>query len=112
MAGAPGSPTCPGLPWSLPGPKTMGLPDFLYAVLDATACAAFFKESRMKCAGATKLHRKSGVAHDRICRIPQIELWVGKAFNRIYLLLQHRLLRDCFVSAISPRTARSGNRYS
>ena len=25
-------------------------PDFLYAALDATACAAFFKESRMKCA--------------------------------------------------------------
>jgi len=35
-------------------------PDFLYAALDAIACAAFFKESRMKCANATKLHRKSG----------------------------------------------------
>jgi hypothetical protein len=35
-------------------------PDFLYAALDTTACAAFFKESRMKCANATKLHRKSG----------------------------------------------------
>ena len=27
-------------------------PDFLYAALDTTACAAFFKESRMKCAEA------------------------------------------------------------
>jgi hypothetical protein len=38
----------------------MGDPDFLYAALDATAYAAFSKESRMKCAEATKLHRKSG----------------------------------------------------
>jgi hypothetical protein len=38
----------------------MGRPDFRYAALDVTACAAFFQESRMKCAGATKLHRKSG----------------------------------------------------
>ena len=37
-----------------------GDPDFLYAALDTAAYAAFFKESRMKCAGATKLHRKSG----------------------------------------------------
>src|ERR1700691_2861568 len=35
-------------------------PDFLYAAPDATAYAAFFKESRMKCAGATNPHRKSG----------------------------------------------------
>jgi hypothetical protein len=35
-------------------------PDFLYAALDATAYAAFVKESRKKRAGATKLHRKSG----------------------------------------------------
>ncbi len=45
---------------SVPGPKTTGDPDFLYAALDTTAYAAFFKESRMKCAAATKLHRKSG----------------------------------------------------
>jgi hypothetical protein len=32
-------------------------PDFQDAALDATAYAAFVKESRMKCAGATKLHR-------------------------------------------------------
>jgi hypothetical protein len=37
-------------------------PDFLYAALDATAYAAFVKESRKKRAGATKLHRKSGEA--------------------------------------------------
>ena len=35
-------------------------PDFLYAALDATAYAAFVKESRKKRAGATKLNRKSG----------------------------------------------------
>jgi hypothetical protein len=40
------------------GRKRWGDPDFLYAALETTACAAFFKESRMKCAGATKLRRK------------------------------------------------------
>ena len=40
-------------------------PDFLYAALDATAYSAFVKESRKKRGGATKLHRKSGGAHDR-----------------------------------------------
>jgi hypothetical protein len=44
------------------GRKRWGVPDFLYAALDVTAYAAFFKESRLKCAGATKLHRESGVA--------------------------------------------------
>jgi hypothetical protein len=39
-------------------------PDSLYAALDATAYAAFVKESRKKRAGATKLHRKSGEARD------------------------------------------------
>jgi hypothetical protein len=38
----------------------MGDPDFLYAAPDMTACAAFIKESRMRFANATKLHRKSG----------------------------------------------------
>jgi hypothetical protein len=38
----------------------MGDPDFLYAASDMTACAAFSKESRMRFANATKLHRKSG----------------------------------------------------
>jgi hypothetical protein len=40
-------------------------PDFLYAALDATAYAAFVKESRKKRAGATKLHRNSGEARDQ-----------------------------------------------
>jgi 4Fe-4S ferredoxin len=35
-------------------------PDFLYAALDTTACAAFIKESRMNFANANQLHRKSG----------------------------------------------------
>jgi hypothetical protein len=36
-------------------------PNFLYAALDRTACAPFFKERRMKSREPTKLHRKSGV---------------------------------------------------
>ena len=37
-------------------------PDFLYAALDTTACAAFIKESRMKFANANQLHRNPGSA--------------------------------------------------
>jgi hypothetical protein len=33
-----------------------------HAALDMAACAAFVKESRMKCANAIKFHRKSGEA--------------------------------------------------
>jgi hypothetical protein len=33
-----------------------------HAALDMAACAAFVKESRMKCANAIKFHRKSGGA--------------------------------------------------
>jgi hypothetical protein len=33
-----------------------------HAALDIAACAAFVKESSMKCANATKFHRKSGGA--------------------------------------------------
>jgi hypothetical protein len=36
-------------------------PIFLYAALERTACAALFKESRMKFWEPTKLHRKSGM---------------------------------------------------
>src|SRR5271155_562594 len=36
-------------------------PNFLYAALERTACAPFFKERRMKSREPTKLHRKSGV---------------------------------------------------
>jgi hypothetical protein len=36
-------------------------PNFLYAALDRTACAALFKESRMKFREPTKLNRKSGM---------------------------------------------------
>jgi hypothetical protein len=36
-----------------------------HAALDMTTCAAFFKESRMKFANATKLNRKSGGAQRR-----------------------------------------------
>jgi hypothetical protein len=41
-------------------PVTASDPDFLYAAPDQAACAAFIKESRIKCAKATKPHRKSG----------------------------------------------------
>jgi hypothetical protein len=47
--------TCPGVPWSVPGPKKMGDPDFL-----PRGTTAFIKESRMKFANASKLDRKSG----------------------------------------------------
>jgi hypothetical protein len=57
------------------GRKRWGDPDFLYAALDATAYAAFFKESRMMCAGATKMRRKSGGSpHDRISFLHQLHL--------------------------------------
>jgi hypothetical protein len=36
-----------------------GDPDFLYAALEMTACAAFIKESRMNFANANQPHRKS-----------------------------------------------------
>jgi len=41
-------------------------PNFLYSALDRTACAALFKESRMKFREPTKLHRKSGVWGTRL----------------------------------------------
>ena len=41
-------------------PVTASDPDFLYAAPDQAACAAFIKESRIKCAKAAKPHRKSG----------------------------------------------------
>jgi hypothetical protein len=95
---------------SVRGPKKTGDPDFLRAALDTTACAAFSKESRMRCAEATKLHRKSGgrpttafaiwtrkprrctgndagfFRQEREGKKPQV-LWVGvinrKRFNRL-----------------------------
>jgi hypothetical protein len=39
-------------------------PNFLYAAPGTTGCAVFIKESRMKFANATQLHRKSGGAED------------------------------------------------
>ncbi len=40
-------------------------PDFLYAALEMTACAAFIKESRMNFANANRLHRKSGGSREK-----------------------------------------------
>jgi hypothetical protein len=37
-------------------------PDFMHAALDMAACAAFVKESSMKCSNAIKFYRKSGGA--------------------------------------------------
>jgi hypothetical protein len=45
-------------------------PNFLYAALDRTACAALSKESRMKFREPTKPHRKSGMWGTRL-------LWRG-----------------------------------
>jgi hypothetical protein len=47
-------------------PKCRADPDFPYAALDTTACAAFIKESRKNFANANHLHRKSGLAAARI----------------------------------------------
>ena len=46
-----------------------------HAALDKTACAAFRKESRMKLANATNLHRKSGVAQWRDLRFALSKPW-------------------------------------
>ena len=58
---------------SVPGPNKTDDPDFLYAAPDTTACAAFSKESRMRSANATKLHRKSGEAHHSFLLIDQLK---------------------------------------
>jgi hypothetical protein len=55
-------------------------PDFLYGAPPTPACAAFFKESRMKCANASKLDRKSGDA----------EANVGHPSSSNRVLLGHR----------------------
>jgi hypothetical protein len=52
----------------VPGEAT-GDPDFLYAALDTTACAAFAKESRMNFANAHRPHRKPGECSTR-CAFP------------------------------------------
>jgi hypothetical protein len=51
----------------LPGTNRGLTPDFLYAALDTTACAAFITESRMNFANANQPHRKS--AYGRMTRI-------------------------------------------
>ncbi len=45
---------CPGVPWDR-------IRISCHAALDIAACVAFVKESSMKCANATKFHRKSGL---------------------------------------------------
>jgi len=45
---------CPGVPWDRTRISC-------HAALDIAACAAFVKESSIKCANATKFHRKSGL---------------------------------------------------
>ncbi len=73
------------------GRKRWGVPDFLYAALDAIVCAAFFKESRMKCAGATKLHRKSGDSPTiAFAESPQIHGEAGKSNRNISFSAQVR----------------------
>jgi aspartate carbamoyltransferase catalytic subunit len=46
-------------------------PDFLYALLDTTACAAFIKESRMNFAKAKQPHRKSGLPSAAVPTAPE-----------------------------------------
>ena len=45
--------------------RRKGDPDFLYAALEMTACAAFIKESRMNFANANQLRRKSGPSREK-----------------------------------------------
>ena len=61
---------CPRFAKAYLGRKRRGDPDFLYAAMETTACAAFIKESRMKFANATNINRKSGVAEWRDLRFP------------------------------------------
>jgi hypothetical protein len=58
----------------------MGDPDFLYAALETTACAAFSEESRMKFVNATKLDRKSGGSPSRAFCLGRLKspLWQSK----------------------------------
>jgi hypothetical protein len=44
-----------------PTSQNRDAPNFLYAVLERTACAPFIKERRMKFREPKKFHRKSGV---------------------------------------------------
>jgi hypothetical protein len=43
-----------------PRSQTRDPPNFLYVVLDRTACAPFYTERRIECEEPTKLRRKSG----------------------------------------------------
>jgi hypothetical protein len=45
--------------------RRKGDPDFLYAALEMTACAAFIKESRMNFTNANQPHRKSGGSREK-----------------------------------------------
>jgi hypothetical protein len=76
---------------SVHGPKKMANPDFLHAALDTNACAAFSKESRMKCANAIKLHRKSGGSPN--CSYP--ERVTENVTNTISLHQSQHLLHLC-----------------
>jgi hypothetical protein len=77
------------------GRKRWGVPDFLYAALDTTAYAAFFKESRMKRAGAINLLRKSGGSPTiAFAESPQIWFWIAEAFNHMYPLLLSPVLKS------------------
>ena len=55
-------------------------PNFLYAALERTACAPFFKERRIKCAEPTELHRKSGMwgTHWPAAGTDPHDLWQAK----------------------------------
>ena len=60
--------TCPGLPWGVPGPKTMGDPDFLPRGATNIRVCGFLKESRMEFTNAIKVYRKSGgEPYNRFC---------------------------------------------
>jgi hypothetical protein len=67
--------------------------DFLYAALDMTACAAFFKESRMSFINVNKPYRKSEGRSGRTAGkngLPSLNLFLqlpesGRVLSRIFV---------------------------
>src|SRR3984885_11865296 len=83
-------------------------PDFLYAALNATAYAAFVKESRKKRAGATKLHRKSGEARNAwVVRqispfLTSLAPWTGAPCSRFRVRGLNTTFFQCFHHRSTP----------
>ncbi len=66
---------------NLADPYPSPSPDFLHGAPPTSACAAFVKESRMKCANASKVHRKSGSGLGCAVWLPALRAWVRFAVH-------------------------------